>query len=139
MAEDNRTLGNFVLNGIPPAPAGSEKLEIEFNIDANGILKVTASSKTSGSQNSISIDAKTSGRLSTEDIENMVTQAEKMESLDQKEEHRVKVRERLISYCYELQIDTTLTPDKKGIINICLIRRFFVYVISFIDKCLYIF
>ena len=98
MAEDNRTLGNFVLNGIPPAPAGSEKLEIEFNIDANGILKVTASSKTSGSLNSITIDAKTSGRLSTEDIENMVTQAEKMEILDQKEEHRVKVRERLISY-----------------------------------------
>ena len=136
MAEDNRTLGNFVLNGIPPAPGGCEKLEIEFNIDANGILKVTASSKTSGSQNSITIDAKTSGRLSTEDIENMVTQAEKMEILDQKEEHRVKVRERLISYCYELQIDTTLTPDKKGIINI-----FFSLcnVISFIDKCLYIF
>jgi molecular chaperone DnaK len=69
MAADNKTLGRFILDGVPPAPRGLPQIEVSFDIDANGILSVKAKDKSSGKEQSIRIEAKTS--LSKEDIEKM--------------------------------------------------------------------
>ncbi|KAI3635918.1 hypothetical protein MIR68_006047, partial [Amoeboaphelidium protococcarum] len=73
---DNHQLGKFELTGIPPAPRGVPQIEVTFDIDANGILNVSASDKTTGRSNKITI-TNDKGRLSQEDIERMVSEAEK--------------------------------------------------------------
>ena len=74
--KDNNLLGKFELSGIPPAPRGVPQIEVTFDIDANGILNVSASDKTTGKSNRITI-TNDKGRLSKEDIERMVNDAEK--------------------------------------------------------------
>merc|ERR1719222_1372275 len=76
MTKDNHNLGKFDLTGIPPAPRGVPKIEVTFDIDANGILNVSASDKSTGKQNKITI-TNDKGRLSKEDIERMVNDADK--------------------------------------------------------------
>ena len=76
MTKDNNLLGMFELTSIPPAPRGVPQIEVTFDIDANGILNVSASDKTTGKSNRITI-TNDKGRLSKEEIERMVSEAEK--------------------------------------------------------------
>ncbi|MEC8854948.1 MAG: molecular chaperone DnaK, partial [Planctomycetota bacterium] len=91
-AADNRSLGRFDLGGIPPAPMGTPQIEVEFNIDANGILQVTATEKTTGKTADIRID--NSGGLSEEEIERMKTEAEANASADKERRELVDVKNR---------------------------------------------
>ncbi|MQL20538.1 molecular chaperone DnaK, partial [Escherichia coli] len=76
MTKDNHQLGKFDLTGLPPAPRGVPQIEVTFDIDANGILNVSATDKSTGKQNKITI-TNDKGRLSKDDIERMVNEAEK--------------------------------------------------------------
>merc|ERR1719210_3014681 len=93
MSKDNNILGEFLLTGLPPAPAGVEGCDVEFDIDANGILKVTAFNEEAGVKNEMTIDSNTSGRLTAEEIEKLVEKAEKLKKADEKEEKRLTAEE----------------------------------------------
>ena len=88
MTKDNNLLGKFDLSGIPPAPRGVPQIEVTFDIDANGILNVSAVDKSTGKQNKITI-TNDKGRLSKEDIERMVQDAEKYKDEDDKQKGRI--------------------------------------------------
>jgi molecular chaperone DnaK len=90
MAHDNKSLGRFVLDGIPPAPRGMPQVEVTFDIDANGILSVTAKDKTSGKAQSIKIQA--SSGLSKDDIEKMKKEAELKNTEDQQKKEEVETK-----------------------------------------------
>ncbi len=90
MAHDNKSLGRFVLDGIPPAPRGIPQVEVTFDIDANGILNVKAKDKTSGKEQSIRIEA--SSGLSKEDIEKMQKDAEAHAEEDKKNKELVEIK-----------------------------------------------
>jgi len=90
MAVDNKSLGRFVLDGIPPAPRGTPQVEVEFDIDANGILHVSAKDKNSGKEQSIKIEANSD--LSDEDIEKMKQDAEAHADEDKKKKELIDTR-----------------------------------------------
>jgi molecular chaperone DnaK len=90
MSADNKSLGKFVLDGIPPAPRGVPQIEVTFDVDSNGVLNVTAKDKASGKEQSIRIEA-TSG-LSEEDIERMQKEAEEHAAEDEKKKALIDVR-----------------------------------------------
>jgi molecular chaperone DnaK len=90
MANDNKSLGRFILDSIPPAPRGMPQIEVSFDVDANGILNVTAKDKASGKEQSIKIEA-TSG-LSDSDIETMQKDAEEHEKDDQAKRELVEAK-----------------------------------------------
>ena len=83
MTKDNNSLGKFQLDGIPPAPRGVPQIEFKFDIDANGILNVSAKDKSSGKENKITI-TNDKGRLSKDEIDQMVKDAEKFKEEDEK-------------------------------------------------------
>merc|ERR1711994_481184 len=91
MTKDNHLLGKFDLTGIPPAPRGVPQIEVTFDIDANGILNVSAVDKSSGKGNKITI-TNDQGRLSKEDIERMVNDAEKFKAEDEKQKERIAAK-----------------------------------------------
>tara|TARA_Y100000389_G_scaffold204361_1_gene256476 strand:- start:16120 stop:18012 length:1893 start_codon:yes stop_codon:yes gene_type:complete len=91
MTKDNNKLGEFTLEGIPPAPRGVPQIEVSFDIDANGILNVTAEDKNSGKNHKITI-TNDSGRLSKSDIEKMVNDAEKYKEQDEEVKERVELK-----------------------------------------------
>ena len=97
MTKDNNLLGTFNLTGIPPAPRGIPKIEVSFDIDANGILQVSAKDESSGKSNQITINK---GRLSKSDIDAMLADAEKYKEADEKHIARIKARNNLESYMY---------------------------------------
>jgi len=107
--KDNNLLGKFELSGIPPAPRGVPQIEVTFDIDANGILNVSASDKTTGKSNRITI-TNDKGRLSKEEIERMVQEAEKYKAEDEAAASRITAKNGLESYAYNLR--NTLTDDK---------------------------
>jgi len=90
MASDNKTLGKFILDGIPPAGRGTPQVEVTFDLDANGILSVKAKDKTSGKEQSIRIEAQSS--LSKEDIEKMKQDAELHAEEDKKKKEAIEVK-----------------------------------------------
>ncbi len=90
MARDNKSLGRFILDGIPPAPRGMPQVEVSFDVDANGILNVKARDKTSNKEQSIRIEA--SSGLSKDDIEKMKKDAEAHEAEDKKKKEEVETR-----------------------------------------------
>jgi molecular chaperone DnaK len=90
VANDNKSLGRFILDGIPPAPRGVPQVEVSFDIDANGILNVTAKDKASGKEQSIKIEA--SSGLSEEEIEKMTKEAETHAEEDQKKKEIIDIR-----------------------------------------------
>jgi len=103
--KDNNLLGKFELSGIPPAPRGVPQIEVTFDIDANGILNVSASDKTTGKSNRITI-TNDKGRLSKEEIERMVSDAEKYKKEDDEAATRISAKNSLESYAYNLRNST---------------------------------
>ncbi|XP_067661756.1 endoplasmic reticulum chaperone BiP-like [Haliotis asinina] len=102
MTKDNHLLGKFDLTGIPPAPRGVPQIEVTFEIDVNGILKVTAEDKGTGSKEAIVIQ-NDNNRLSPEDIERMINDAEKYADEDKKVKEKVEAKNELESYAYSLK------------------------------------
>jgi L1 cell adhesion molecule like protein len=99
---DNHKLGTFNLTGIPPAPKGVPQIEVTFDLDANGILNVSAEDKKTGNKNKITI-TNDAGRLSKDEIEKMVRDAETYAEDDKKHMDRVQAKNGLESYCYSLK------------------------------------
>nr|UXY86914.1 heat shock protein 70KD [Cryptomonas paramecium] len=107
--KDNNLLGKFELTGIPPAPRGVPQIEVTFDIDANGILNVSASDKSTGKSNKITI-TNDKGRLSKEDIERMVEEAEKYKTEDEKTRQRIEAKNNLENYAYNIR--STIRDEK---------------------------
>ena len=112
MTKHNHLLGKFELTGIPPAPRGQPQIEVTFEIDANGILQVAAEDKGSGKSEKITITAE-KGRLSQEEIERMVQEAEEFAEEDKRTKERIDGRNALEGYCYNLK--NSLDDEDKGI------------------------
>jgi len=102
MTKDNHLLGKFDLNNIPPAPRGVPQIEVTFEIDANGILQVSAEDKGTGNKEKITI-TNDQNRLTPEDIEKMINDAEKFADEDEKLKAKVESRNELESYAYSLK------------------------------------
>uniref|UniRef100_A0A674HBL3 Heat shock protein family A (Hsp70) member 2 n=1 Tax=Taeniopygia guttata TaxID=59729 RepID=A0A674HBL3_TAEGU len=102
MTRDNNLLGKFDLTGIPPAPRGVPQIEVTFDIDANGILNVSAVDKSTGKENKITI-TNDKGRLSKDDIDRMVQEAEKYKAEDEANRDRVAAKNSLESYTYNMK------------------------------------
>ena len=102
MTKDNNLLGHFELSGIPPAPRGVPQIEVTFDIDANGILHVSAQDKSTGKQNKITI-TNDKGRLSKAEIEKMVRDAEQFKDDDDKQRERIAAKNQLESYAYSIK------------------------------------
>ena len=110
LARDNRTIGKFQLTGIPPAPRGMPQVEVTFDIDANGILHVSAKDKATGKEQKIRIEA--SSGLSDADIDKMVKDAEKNAAEDKKRREEIDTRNRLDSMTYEVEKNAKEWSDK---------------------------
>jgi len=102
MTKDNNLLGKFELSGIPPAPRGVPQIEVTFDIDANGILNVSAADKSTGKENKITI-TNDKGRLSKEEIERMVNEADTYKEEDAKQRDRVETKNRLESLVFSIK------------------------------------
>jgi len=109
MTKDNHLLGTFNLEGIPPAPRGTPQIEVTFDIDANGILNVSAQDKATGKSEKITI-TNDKGRLSKEEIEKMVQDAEKYKDEDDKLRKKVDAKNGLESFIFQMK--NTLTDEK---------------------------
>jgi L1 cell adhesion molecule like protein len=100
--KDNNLLGKFQLDGIPPMPRGVPQIEVAYDIDANGILNVSATEKSSGKVNKITITNDKS-RLSKEDVERMIAEAEKFKEEDERNAANVESKSKIENYCYSLK------------------------------------
>lgn len=100
--KDNNKLGEFQLNGIPPMPRGMPQIEITYDVDANGILNVNAVEKSSGKAEKITVNNE-KGRLSADDIEKMVNEAEKFKDEDSKQRERIEQRNALDGYMFSVK------------------------------------
>lgn len=109
MTRDNNILGKFELSGIPPAPRGVPQIVVTFDIDANGILNVSAEDKAGGKKQKITITNE-KGRLSKEEIERMVNDAEKYKSEDDAQKKKIDARNSLEQYAYSMK--NTLRDEK---------------------------
>jgi molecular chaperone DnaK len=110
MAKDNRSIGKFHLDGIPSAPRGMPQIEVTFDIDANGILHVTAKDKGTGKEQKITITDSTG--LSDTDIENMVKDAEANAEADKERREKIDVKNQLDSVIYNLEKTIKDNKDK---------------------------
>merc|ERR1712098_670188 len=107
MTKDNNLLGKFHLDGIPPAPRGVPQIEVTFDIDANGILNVSAQDKSTGKSNQITIEK---GRLSQAEIDRMVSEAEKYKAEDEANKSKIEAKNGLENYCFTMR--NTLQEEK---------------------------
>jgi molecular chaperone DnaK len=110
MAQDNRTIGKFQLTGIPPAPRGMPQVEVTFDIDANGILHVSAKDKTTGKEQKIRIEA--SSGLSDTEIDRMVKAAEQHAQEDQSRREQIEARNQLDGLVYRVDKDSKEWSDR---------------------------
>ncbi|KAA1475720.1 heat shock protein 70 [Dentipellis sp. KUC8613] len=111
LTKDNNLLGKFELSSIPPAPRGVPQIEVTFEVDANGIMKVAAADKGTGKSESITITNE-KGRLSKEEIERMIKEAEDFASEDEAQRHRIEALNSLSSFVYGLK---TQLGDQEGL------------------------
>jgi heat shock protein 1/8 len=126
MTKDNNLLGKFELTGIPPAPRGVPQIEVTFDIDANGIMHVSAVDKSTGRENKITI-TNDKGRLSKEEIEKMVRDAEKYKDEDDKQKDRISAKNSLESYSFNMKAtmedeklkDKISAEDKQKVLDKC--------------------
>lgn len=124
MTKDNNLLGTFDLTGIPPAPRGVPKIDVTFDLDANGILNVSAKDNSSGISKNIVIQ-NNKGRLSKEEIDRMVNEAEKYKEEDNKQRERITTRNQLESYVFGVKQaveecgDKLSESDKSTVKNEC--------------------
>ncbi|XP_041112334.1 heat shock 70 kDa protein-like [Polyodon spathula] len=126
MTKDNNHLGKFELSGIPPAPRGVPQIEVTFDIDANGILNVSAVDKSTGKENKITI-TNDKGRLSKEEIERMVQDADKYRAQDEAQREKIAAKNSLESYAFNMKSSVEeenmkskiSEDDKKQIIDKC--------------------
>ena len=109
MTKDNNLLGKFELTGIPPAPRGVPQIEVTFDIDANGIMNVSAADKSTGKANNITI-TNDKGRLTKEEIERMVNEAEQFKQEDEAQREKITAKNALESYCFNMK--STVEDDK---------------------------
>merc|ERR1719263_1865206 len=112
MTKDNHQLGKFELTGIPPAPRGVPQIDVTFEVDANGILQVSAEDKGTGKSEKITITSD-KGRLSDEEIERMVREAEEFAEEDKAIKERIDARNGLEGYAYNLK--NQMSDEEKGI------------------------
>ena len=134
MTKDNRLLGKFDLTGIAPAPRGVPKIEVTFEIDANGILQVSAKDTSSGKSEKITI-TNDKNRLSKEEIERMVAEAEKYKAEDDKQRQRLDAKNQLESYVYNVRnlLDEPETAKKLDPADVSTVKTKVQEVISWID------
>ncbi|XP_054591667.2 heat shock 70 kDa protein 1-like [Nothobranchius furzeri] len=126
MTKDNNLLGKFELSGIPPAPRGVPQIEVTFDIDANGILNVSAVDKSTGKENKITI-TNDKGRLSKEEIEKMVQDADKYKAEDEQQREKIAAKNSLESYAFNVKssvedeklMDKISDQDKKKVTEKC--------------------
>ncbi|EAL48501.2 heat shock protein70 hsp70a2 putative [Entamoeba histolytica] len=111
MTKHCNLLGRFELTGIAPAPRGVPKIEVTFDIDANGILNVTAEDKSSGKKNKITI-TNDKGRLSKEDIDKMIREAEKYKAEDEENKARIEAKNQIENMCYSMKNSIKEMGDK---------------------------
>merc|ERR1711899_329087 len=123
MTKDNHLLGKFDLTGIPPAPRGVPQIEVTLDIDVNGILNVSAVDKSTNKGNKITI-TNDQGRLSKEDIERMVNDADKFKADDEKQKERIAAKNGLESYCFNMKstmedenLKAKISEEEKKTIN----------------------
>ena len=122
MTKSNRLLGSFELSGLPPAPRGVPQIEVSFDVDANGILSISAADKGTGKKESLTITSE-KGRLSEEEIERMVQEAEAFADQDAAEKDKIQARNSLEAYLYNMKNSMTetlegkLTDDDKSRLN----------------------
>jgi L1 cell adhesion molecule like protein len=109
MTKDNNLLGKFQLDGIPPAPRGVPQIEVSFDLDANGIMNVSAADKSTGKSNKITI-TNDKGRLSQDEIERMVKEAERFKEEDERQRLKIDAKNALENYAYSLK--NTMSDDK---------------------------
>merc|ERR1719240_1841577 len=102
MTKDNNLLGKFHLDGIPPMPRGVPQITVTYDIDANGILKVSAKEVSKGVENKIQIKNE-SGRLSKSEVDRMVAEAEKYKSEDESHQKRVEAKNKFENYVYNVR------------------------------------
>jgi len=102
MTKDNHLLGKFNLEGIPPAPRGTPQIEVTFDVDANGILNVSAQDKASGKSEKITI-TNDKGRLSKDEIDKLVQEAERYKEEDDKVKTRIEKKNGLENYCFQMK------------------------------------
>jgi molecular chaperone DnaK len=110
LAKDNKSLGRFHLAGIPPAPARVPQIEVTFDIDANGILQVSAQDKATGARQSITITG--SGNLNKEEIERMVREAEMNAEADRQQQEAAELKNRAETMCYQMEKTIREAGDK---------------------------
>ncbi len=120
MANDNKSLGTFILDGIAPAPRGVPQIEVTFNLDANGILNVTAKDKATGKENSVTIQD--SGNMSKEDIEKAQKEAEAHADEDKKKREVVEAKNTLENGIYQAEkmpkeYDGKISDEDKKVIE----------------------
>jgi len=110
MTKDNNLLGKFDLGGIPPAPRGVPQIEVTFDIDSNGIMSVTAQDKANSSNKNTITITNDKGRLSQDEIERMVKEAEKFKGEDEKNRGKIEAKNALENYAFSLK--NTLRDEK---------------------------
>ena len=111
MTKDNNLLGKFDLTGIPPAPRGVPQIEVSFELDANGILKVSAGDKGTGKSESITI-TNDKGRLSQDEIDRMIAEAQEFAEEDKANAERITARNGLENYAFSLK---NQAADEEGL------------------------
>ena len=121
MAKDNKQIGIFTLDGILPAPRGTVQIEVSFDINANGILNVSAKDKATGKEQSIKIESK--GGLTDEEIERMKKEAEEYAEEDRKAKERIDAINAADTYCFSIEkamegtVKDTITDEQKASVN----------------------